>query len=80
MDGYTATERIRQVEAGDHYQSIPIIAMTANAMKGDREKCLAAGMTDYLTKPIDQEKLTSVLDNHLSVEGSTLSDEKDNKP
>lgn len=80
MDGYTATERIRQGEAGDHYQSIPIIAMTANAMKGDREKCLEAGMTDYLTKPIDLEKLISVLDNHLSVKGSTLSDEKDNKP
>ena len=62
MDGYQATEQIRQGQAGNNNIGIPIVAMTANAMQGDREKCLAAGMNDYLTKPIDKdlvlEKLT----------------------
>ena len=52
MDGFEATRQIRAGAAGDHYKQIPIIAMTANAMQGDREKCIAAGMTDYLAKPI----------------------------
>jgi CheY-like chemotaxis protein len=61
MDGYEATRRIRAGEAGDHYQSIPIIAMTANAMSGDEERCLAAGMNDYLMKPIEIDDLSAVL-------------------
>ena len=58
MDGLTATKRIRQ--AG--HNSVPIIAMTANAMKGDRELCLEAGMNDYITKPIKREVVYSVLE------------------
>jgi CheY-like chemotaxis protein len=62
MDGYQASENIRSGQAGISNTHIPIVAMTANAMQGDREKCLAAGMNDYLTKPIDKdlvvEKLT----------------------
>lgn len=53
MDGYTATENIRAGKAGEYCKNIPIIAMTANAMKGDKEKCLASGMNDYISKPID---------------------------
>jgi len=61
MDGYETTRQIRQGKGGDRYLQLNIIAMTANAMKGDREKCLMAGMNDYLSKPINtsmlQEKL-----------------------
>lgn len=62
MDGYQATEHIRQGNKGlSHYQSIPIIAMTANTMEGDKEKCLAAGMTDYLPKPVVADDLLNLL-------------------
>ena len=61
MDGYQATKAIRAGQAGDEYRDITIIAMTANAMKGDREKCLDAGMNDYFTKPIIPEVVQSML-------------------
>jgi signal transduction histidine kinase/DNA-binding response OmpR family regulator len=61
MDGLTATRKIR--EAG--FAEVPIIAMTANAMKGDRELCLDAGMTDYITKPIKRELVYAVLEKRL---------------
>ena len=65
MDGYQATRGIRSGEAGHHYKDIPIIAMTANAMVGDDAKCFAAGMSDYLTKPIDIEILSDTLNKWL---------------
>jgi HAMP domain-containing protein/CheY-like chemotaxis protein/signal transduction histidine kinase len=58
MDGYEATRRIRKMP---RFRTIPIIAVTAKAMKGDREKCIEAGASDYITKPVNVEQLISLL-------------------
>ncbi|WP_422744262.1 response regulator [Mycobacterium sp. WMMD1722] len=58
MDGYEAMRRIR---AESRWRNLPIVALTAKAMKGDRQKCLDAGASDYVTKPVDMDQLTSVL-------------------
>ncbi len=63
MDGYETTSRIRSQA---RFKNLPIIAMTANAMKGDREKALAAGMTDYITKPINVDEMFSALTRWIS--------------
>jgi CheY-like chemotaxis protein len=62
MDGYEATRRIRAGECGPGSQSILIAAMTANAMEGDRDRCLESGMDDYLSKPINKAELLALLD------------------
>src|SRR5438270_5542239 len=58
MDGYTTIRAIREIT---EFRDLPIIAVTAKAMKGDREKCIAAGASDYLCKPVEPEQLRSML-------------------
>jgi CheY-like chemotaxis protein len=58
MDGYETMRAIRRMS---RFHSLPIVALTARAMKGDREKCLEAGATDYVPKPVDLDQLFSVL-------------------
>ena len=58
MDGYETMRAIRQIP---EFRSLPIIALTAKAMKGDRAKCIEAGASDYITKPVDLDQLFSVL-------------------
>jgi PAS domain S-box-containing protein len=66
LDGLSATRELRrrEQETGEH---LKVVAMTAHAMQGDRQKCLDAGMDDYISKPIDPEQLRKVLDQHLPV-------------
>ncbi|MCF6252967.1 MAG: response regulator [Methylococcaceae bacterium] len=65
MDGYTATQHIRDSQSSVQNHRIPVIAMTANAMQGDREKCMAVGMDDFIAKPVDPIKLHKVLEQWL---------------
>ncbi|MGO3300644.1 MAG: response regulator [Pseudoalteromonas sp.] len=64
MDGFDATRAIRQGRAGAEHQDITIIALTANAMDEDKEQCLAAGMNDYLSKPIQLQILKDKLEQY----------------
>lgn len=61
MDGYEATQKIRQFEGKHQIERTPIIAFTANAMKGDDKKCFDVGMDDYISKPIDSQKIQDIL-------------------
>ena len=58
MDGY---ETMKQIRAQERFSQLPIIALTAKAMKGDKEDCISAGANDYLAKPIDEEQLLSMM-------------------
>jgi len=71
MDGYEATRAIRNPGTPVPNHEVPIIAMTAGAMKGDREKCLDAGMNDYIAKPVDAQKLVETIEKWLSIPDSS---------
>jgi CheY-like chemotaxis protein len=65
LDGYQATKAIRDHEMANQMGRTPIIALTAGAIVGEREKCIHAGMDDYITKPIDRKELVAKLMEHL---------------
>jgi CheY-like chemotaxis protein len=65
MDGYAATVEIRERERQGSSRHIPIVALTANALQGDREQCLIVGMDDYLSKPFSLDQLSAVLSRHV---------------
>ncbi len=79
MDGFQASREIRRSESAKQRQPVPIVALTANALQGDRERCLAAGMSDYLSKPFTLNELRAIvavaLESH-SVEESTDTERK----
>ncbi len=72
MDGLTATKKIRELR-----NNVPIIAMTANAIKGDKERCINAGMNDYISKPIDPRKVLISLKKWTKKNYSSIYDEND---
>lgn len=65
MDGYTAARKIRKWEKEKNIKEVPILALTAHALKGEKERCVDAGCSDYLTKPIKKEKLLNVLEGYV---------------
>jgi len=71
LDGYEATRELRSRETGKH---MPVIAMTANALQGDRDRCLEAGMDDYLSKPVEPAKLSAMLDFWLRSDESNFAE------
>jgi signal transduction histidine kinase/DNA-binding response OmpR family regulator len=64
LDGYAATQRIRAGEAGERARSLPIVALTAHALTSDRDRCILAGMSDYMTKPIDPALLRAMIEKY----------------
>ncbi|WP_162266421.1 ATP-binding protein [Paraglaciecola hydrolytica] len=80
MDGYQCAQAIRRGEAGAAYKTVPIIAMTANAMSGEREKCLTAGMDDYMTKPIVPKVLENKIKQWTLPEFDRLTKHKKSQP
>ena len=77
MDGLTATGEIRRREQTSGAARVPIIALTANAMEGDRERCLAAGMDDFLSKPFTQQQLATLLRRWLALRALPESERRD---
>lgn len=65
MDGFTATQKIREYEAAENLEAVPIIGMTAHALVGDKDKCISSGMSSYLPKPIVESDFKKVIYEHL---------------
>ena len=80
MDGIEATKRIRNSDTAKFNSKIPIIALTAYAMRGDREKFLNAGMDDYVTKPVDIDDLLDKISKLVVQDGSSVGDNQSEKP
>lgn len=74
MDGFAATREIRRHERAERLPALPVIALTANALKGDRERCLQAGMSDYLTKPFTAEQLRGMLEKWMPLRADAGAD------
>ena len=77
LDGYEATRRLRRTEQEGDREPLPVVAMTAHALSGDREKCLAAGMDDYLSKPFREEELIRLLEDWLGYSGPATKSKAD---
>jgi two-component system sensor histidine kinase/response regulator len=80
MNGFEASHQIRNLQSAVRNHQVPIIAMTANAMQGDREKCLEAGMNDYVSKPINPQTLAEALDKWLPREAAAATKQATGKP
>ncbi|ABD81748.1 response regulator [Saccharophagus degradans] len=80
LDGYNATKQIREGAAGEECKIVPIVALTANAMQGDRDKCLRAGMNDYVAKPVDADEVRLALVSWLPAELRTDEAAIENNP
>ncbi len=61
LNGLDATKEIREIEAAQGLPRMPVVAVTAHAIKGDVERCIAAGMDDYLAKPVSPDRLTAII-------------------
>ncbi|MDD1795279.1 response regulator [Enterovibrio sp. ZSDZ42] len=77
MDGYEATRKIRQLETVNQLPAVPIIAMTANALVGDRERCLQEGMTEYISKPFKQQTLIDMMNDLMPSVGDSSHSHQD---
>ena len=72
LDGFSATKVIRNIETQQkRHNKIPIIALTAHAMKGDRERCIDAGCDGYISKPINLSELRNKLDSYLKIKDAS---------
>ncbi|ABB23193.1 ATP-binding protein [Pelodictyon luteolum] len=80
MDGYEATRHIREDEDLKGSRSVPVVAMTANAMKGDREKCINAGMDDYIAKPLRKSDFKTIMDRYFPGMDRSLSEDGREQP
>lgn len=67
MDGYEATQEIRRQEKESGLMMTPIIALTANAMEGEKERCQQAGMDDFITKPVRAEQLRATVEQYMDI-------------